>query len=130
MKNKSRKSLTKKLDELVKQITRLRDGFTCQVCDKHIEGCNAHTCHVVAKGNGASWRRFDLLNVFVGCMKCHDWWHKQPLESGKWFAKRFRARDKYLEKYKYGKSAKISTDEMINLIDQYKQKFEELKNGV
>lgn len=122
-----RKKLTKKLDDLCRDIVRLRDNNTCQKCGKRIEGSNSHPCHVVAKKNGASWRRFDLLNIFLGDMFCHRWWHDNPTESGKWFAEKWPARDIYLEKYRYGKPAKISTAEMRELVVKYEQKLNELR---
>lgn len=126
MAKSKRKKLTEKLDDLVRDVVRLRDEDTCQKCGKHIEGSNSHPCHVVAKGNGASLRRYDLLNIFLGCIRCHRWWHDQPTESGAWFAKRFPARNSYLEIYRYGKPAKISTADMGKLHDVLTQKRDEL----
>lgn len=126
-KRTERKILTDKLDDLCRQVVRLRDENACQKCGKKIEGSDSHPCHVVAKGNGASQRRWDLLNIFLGCMKDHRWWHDNPTESGKWFAEKFPARDAYLEIYRYGKPAKITTAEMERLVEIFKQKLEELK---
>jgi len=121
---------TKRLDKLIKDIIRIRDEHICQWCGEHCEGKDAHTSHVVPKHNGASWRRFDLLNVKLLCSHCHLYmWHKSPTEAGRWFAERFPHRDKYLEKYRYGKTAKISSAEMENLEAEYKEKFKELSNG-
>ena len=128
-KNSKRVRATTRLDELCKLITRLRDDDTCQRCDKKVYGHNSHTSHVVFKGNGASWRRFDLLNLKLLCHYDHrNWWHAQPTESGKWFKKKFPARDEYLEKYRYGKPAKISDAEMEELEIEYKLKLKELQN--
>lgn len=135
MRRKSkRKKLCKKLDDLCRQLVRLIYENRCCRCSQHIEGQNSHPCHIIAKGNGASWRRFDLLNLFLGCFKCHRWWHDNPIESGKWFAGKWPERHKYLiEKYGGGKPCEISTEEMEKLVVDYKQKYEELcneKNGV
>jgi len=126
MAKSKRKKLTEKLDDICREVIRLRDDNQCQKCGKTIKGSNSHPCHVVAKGNGASIRRFDLLNIFLGCMNCHRWWHDQPTESGLWFAKKFPARDAYLEIYRYGKPAKISTAEMERLYGILKEKYKEL----
>lgn len=134
-KKSKRKRLTKKLDGLCRDIVRLRDEDSCQIKNTHnclyykIHGRNSQPCHVVAKGKGASLRRFDLSNIFLGCMYCHHWWHDNPTESGKWFAKVFPARDTYLEIYRGGKSAKISTEQMENLVVKLKKKLELLKEG-
>lgn len=122
-----RKRLTDRLDEVCLKVLRLRDDNRCQKCGKPIKGVNSHPCHVVAKGYGASLRRWDLLNIFLGCIYCHRWWHDNPTESGKWFAGRFPARESYLEIYRYGKPAKISTPDMETLYEVLKRKLEELK---
>lgn len=127
MKSK-RKRLTDRLDEVCLKVIRLRDNNQCQKCDKTISGSNSHPCHVVAKGNGASWRRWDLLNIFLGGIYCHRWWHDNPTESGKWFAKKFPAREAYLERYRYGKPAKITTAEMETLYETLKQKLKDLRH--
>lgn len=128
MAKKSRRAkLTKLLDDLCREIVRIRDGHICQKCNKHITGSNAHTCHVVAKGNGASQRRFDLLNLFLGCMYCHRWWHNNPTESAKWFTKKWPHREDYLERYRYGNPAPISDAEMEELIVEYKKKVNQLQ---
>ena len=119
--------MTDRLDELCRKIIRLRDDNKCQICHKAIEGSNSQPCHVVAKGAGASWRRFDLTNIFLGCMYDHRWWHNNPTESGKWFAEKWPHREEYLEKYRYGKPAQIKDAEMEQLIAEYKQKYEDLK---
>ena len=125
-----RKRLTDRLDELVLKIVRLATDSICQRCGKKVYGCNSHPSHVVPKGNGASWRRFDLLNVQHLCLHCHlDWWHNNITEAGKWFAEKWPHLDDYLEKYRYGKPAKISTAEMKQLKEEYKQKLIELKEN-
>lgn len=126
MKSK-RKRLTDRLDEVTLKVIRLIYNNQCQKCGKTIKGSNSHPCHVVAKGNGASLRRWDLLNIFLGCMHCHRWWHDNPTESGKWFAEKFPAREAYLEIYRYGKPAKISTAGMEILYETLKRKLEELR---
>lgn len=31
----------------------------------------------------------DIENIKALCFKCHEWWHLNPCESGKWFAGKF-----------------------------------------
>ena len=128
MAKSERKRLTDRLDEVCRKVIRERDNNQCQRCGKIIEGSNSHPCHVVAKGNGASLRRWDLLNIFLGCISCHRWWHDNPTESGKWFAEKFSAREAYLEIYRYGKPARITTSEMETLHEVLKQKLKDLQN--
>ena len=127
MAKSKRKRMTDRLDELCRKIIRIRDENRCQRCNKYITGSDSHPCHVVAKGNGASKRRFDLLNIFLGCMHCHRWWHDNVLDSAEWFNKTFPARVGYLEIYRGGKPAKISDAEMETAIKFYKQKYMELE---
>lgn len=127
-KKSERARLTKQLDDLCREIIRLRDENRCQRCNKKIKGSNSHPCHVVPKGKGASKRRFDLLNIFLGCMNCHRWWHNNILDANDWFKERFPARYAYLEIYRGGKAAKITTVEMREAVVNYKQKLKELRN--
>lgn len=123
-----RARLTDRLDELCLQIIRLRDDNRCQKCNKFITGSDSHPSHVVPKGRGANWRRFDLINIKLLCTHHHlNWWHTHIVEAALWFLNRFPARNEYLEKYRYGQSAKISTPEMRDLVVQYKQKLKDLK---
>lgn len=127
MKSK-RAKLTKQLDDLCREIVRIIYDDTCQKCGKKVYGSDSHTCHVVPKGNGASWRRFDLNNLFVACRRCHrGWWHHHILDAAEWFKLKWPWRDEYLEKYRHGKPATIKTPEMEELIKKYKIKLEELE---
>lgn len=126
-KKSKRKKLTEKLDGLIRQIVRLRDDNRCQKCGKFIEGSDSQPCHVVPKGKGASLRRFDLLNIFLGCMHCHRWWHENILDANDWFKEKFPTRYAYLEIYRGGKPCPISTAEMESLVETCEQKLKELK---
>lgn len=124
-----RKRLTKRLDDLCRAIIRIRDKNLCQKCGKYVEGHDSHPSHVVAKGKGASQRRFDLLNIKILCFRHHRWWHDNPTESAPWFERTYPARDTYLEIYRNGKPAKITTPQMRDLIVTLKQKHKELLEG-
>ena len=129
MKRSKRKRLTNRLDDLCRQIVRLRDDNRCQWCNKQVEGQDSHPSHVLPKGRGASWRRFDLLNIKLLCFNCHrQKWHASPVMASAWFIDKFPVRAKYLhERYGGNKPAKISDSEMRELIEQYKQKVKELE---
>ena len=124
-----RRRLTDRLDEVCRNIIRLRDNNQCQKCGKMVKGTDSHACHVVAKGGGASFRRWDLLNFFLGCTHCHfQFWHDNPLQGSLWFRGKFPARAEYLEIYQGGKPAKITTVEMEELYYTLKEKLNDLKN--
>ena len=124
-----RKPLTKKLDKLLLQILRLRENNTCVKCGKRIKGCDSQTSHIVPKGNGASQRRWDLLNVVLMCYRCHlGWWHKNPLDAAEWFANKYPARNNYLRIYRGGKPMPIKTPQMESLVEIFRQKIKEFEN--
>jgi len=123
----TRKGLTKTLDGLCREVIRLRDDNRCQRCGKYIQGQNSHPSHVVAKGKGASIRRWDLLNIKLLCFHCHRWWHDNPTESGAWFRDKWPHRDAYLNIYRGGKPCPITTDEMIRLAEGLKEKLRQLQ---
>ena len=124
----TRKGLIKKLDGLCREITRLRDNNACQYCGKYVTGSESQPSHVIPKGNGASRRRFDLLNIKTLCLAHHvPWWHNNPSESGPWFAEKFPARNAYLDIYRGGKPAPIKTSEMRELVETLTIKLAELK---
>ena len=120
-----RKHLTTRLDDLCREITRLIYDNRCCRCGKYIEGSDSHPAHIVAKGNGASKRRFDLMNIILLCLHCHRKWHDSWTEVADWYYKAFASRDSYLDKYR-GKVNKISTQEMKDLVEEYKLKLKEL----
>ena len=125
-KRSERARLTDQLDGLCREIVRITFQDYCCRCSKHVTGCDSHPSHIVAKGKGASLRRWDLLNIVLHCFHCHRWWHNNPTESGKWFSQAFPVRDEYLEIYRGGKPAKISTAEMRELADVLKTKLADL----
>jgi len=124
-----RASLAIKLDKVNREIILIRDDHRCQKCGIYVEGCNAHCSHVIAKGVGASQRRFDLLNLKLLCYHHHiNWWHMQPTEAGPWFRATFPVRDKYLDKYRDQGPSKITTVEMRELLDERKEKLKLLQS--
>lgn len=92
----ARKKIKDELDKLSKEYIRIRDKKTCQHCGKILEGSNCHVSHVMPISMGDKLR-WDFNNMKVLCFHCHmNWWHKNPIESGEWFKKKFPKRYKYL----------------------------------
>ena len=123
-----RARLTDKLDKRQLLVVRAIYGDTCQRCLKKVYGCNSQQSHVIAKGVGASRRRFDLMNLKLLCNPCHRWWHANPTEADRWFVKKWPHRDKYLDKYRGGKVAKITDAEMEQLYEDMAEKLAELQS--
>jgi len=75
--NKSQKT---KLHKLVRELVILRDRC-CLKCGKVN---NLHASHIYPRGKYRKMQ-FDPDNVKALCLGCHlYWWHKAPLEAGKW----------------------------------------------
>ncbi len=124
-----RAKLTRTLDGLCRDIVRLKYKDICYHCDKpNLVGCDSHPCHVIPKKKGASLRRFDLFNIFLGCFHCHRWWHDNPIEAAEWFKEKDCARYGWLKfTYGGGKAVPISTIEMKELVVTLKRKISDLK---
>ena len=88
--------IKKRLEKLVKEIVKIRDGNVCQFSGELVEGSNCHASHVIpvsADGRLA----FDPLNLKVLSYHWHlNWWHKHPIAAGDWFKTKFPTRWEYL----------------------------------
>lgn len=93
---------------LAKICVKTRDRFACAIhvtdCD-HIkcDGCaiameplsyNCQWCHIKSARRYHS--RWLLFNALCGCAHCHRWAHDNPVQFGKWFAKKYPDRDALL----------------------------------
>lgn len=124
----TRKELKKELKDLSRQIVRLRDDDTCQICGKKVYGSNSQPCHVYPKGK---YRRleFDLINLFLGCMHCHfHFWHAHPIKAYEWFTEKFPSRMIYLAAKSNLVKGSIKDSELIEWKEQLEQKLKELQN--
>lgn len=93
----SKTALKKKLEILVKTYVKIRDDYICQRCGKTVEGTNCHASHVIPVSR-SGFLQFEPLNMKVMCYHDHiNWWHKHPIEAGKWFVEKFPERWEYLE---------------------------------
>lgn len=140
-KTKLRK-LKEKADELVKQIVRLRDDWTCQRCDKYLihdipdQRKNIHTAHIVPKSERNALR-WNLLNTALLCFHCHQQSHiRADLQ---WFRNRFPARWEYLHqdvlvdgvikpRHRHIKQYRVA--DMKYLISQLEAKLKQLKGEI
>jgi hypothetical protein len=124
--DKERKSLIKKLDAISRKLTFIRDKGVCQFCFTYSP--DGDCCHIIAKGNGYSRRRWDLLNMIWGCRECHSNQHagiegfdiKCKVEA--WIIN-------YVEKYKKNTSEKMSKFEMEKLLKAMEYTEDQWNNG-
>lgn len=92
-----KKQLKKKLEKIAKNFIKERDNYTCQRCEKRVEGTDCHASHVIPVSLDG-WLAHDSLNMKVLCRKCHiDFWHAYPLQAKEWFEKKFPLRAAYLD---------------------------------
>ena len=94
LKKKKRKELLSR----AKKVVYARDKDICQHCDKKCIWSDRHASHVIpvsATGRLALYP----LNMKVLCYHCHlNWRHKNPIEAGRWFERKFPDRVKELER--------------------------------
>lgn len=94
----SKKKLMDENIEIAKLIAKTRDKYTCQHCGKRDKGPNMHGSHVI---NEARDHRLacDPYNIKALCYNCHlNWWHKNPVEAGDRFRKKYPGRFEALQK--------------------------------
>ena len=129
MKKKSpRKKLKDKLEKVVKEIVKIRDNRTCQMCGKKdLTGANCHVSHVIPRSQSLLLM-FDTLNLKQLCFHCHiNLWHKNPIDSAKWFLDKFPERWAYLiEKRKVRKPVKDF--ELLEMLEKRKEELKTLQD--
>ena len=78
----------KSLDNLCRDIVRIRDQQTCQRCGKQKKhGWKMEVAHFFSRANKCV--RWDLDNVVLLCFNCHYLWgHQNPNEFSQWFSER------------------------------------------
>ena len=89
MKRKSeRQRLIKNCDDVLCEIVRRRDKYTCQRCERSAEDdWKMEVSHFYGRSNLSVRHEFD--NVVLLCFSCHyRWAHSHPLEFGEWWQKR------------------------------------------
>ena len=81
--------LGRRLDWLIAQVTKYRDGWQCQRCGKRLFRHEAHCAHVLPKSAGILLR-WDRHNTILLCSQDHlQWAHCHPVEFREWFQAKF-----------------------------------------
>jgi len=89
--------LGRRLDWLIAQVTKYRDGWQCQKCGKRLFAREAHCAHVLPKSAGLLLR-WDRNNTILLCFEDHiEWAHGHPAEFREWFQAKFPERFAYLQ---------------------------------
>lgn len=119
-KKQTKTILKKKLEKLVKDYVKKRDDYTCQKCGIVVEGVNCHASHVIPVSR-SGYLQFDPMNMKVLCYHDHiNWWHKHPVEAGKWFTDTFPDRWDYLSNLHIKRLKPLTEAELLEKIDYYK----------
>lgn len=122
-KKASKSVLKKKLEILVKDYVKRRDNYTCHKCGKSLEGSNCHASHVIPVSR-SGYLQFEPLNMKVLCYHCHiNWWHKHPIEAGKWFTDTFPERWEYLENLHKQRLKPMNEAQLLEKIEEYTLKI-------
>ena len=122
-KKATKTALKKKLEVLVKTYVKQRDGYICQRCQKKVEGVNCHASHVIPVSR-SGYLQFEPLNMKALCYHCHlNWWHKHPIEAGRWFTDTFPDRWEYLDNLHKQRLKPYNEAELQEKIDYYRGKI-------
>lgn len=108
-----------KLNKLLAEACRLRDGYKCLRCGKTSV---LQTSHIYPKGKHRRLE-YDLDNVKTLCSGCHlFWWHRSPVEAWEWLSTTISpARLQRLKK------VSNSRDKVFYDINYYNNKKDELE---
>ena len=120
-----RSTIRNSLDKVVPQIIKLRDEQICQRCGHYCSGQGCHWSHIYSRTRLSM--RWNLLNAIVLCAGCHQWWHDNPIDSGRWFAEKWPVRESYLQAKKLEPLRPIRTPELAEWLAERKRKLEELQ---
>ena len=117
--------LKNRVEDLCKQIIRIRDKNICQKCDRYVN--HGDVSHVIPKSR-SSYLRYDLINLKLFCRRCHlYWWHKDILAAFEWFKNKFPKRYEYLKQHEHDYK-KWTVDELtkrektlLSVLEQYEK---------
>ena len=93
--------LGRRLDWLVAQVTKYRDGWRCQKCGRPLFAREAQCAHVLPKSAGLL-SRWDRCNTILLCADDHlQWAHSHPREFREWFGAKFPEGLAYLQERRW-----------------------------
>jgi hypothetical protein len=117
--------LSRRLDWLVAQVTKYRDGWKCQECGKRLFSRDAHCAHVLPRSAGILLR-WDRHNTILLCFDDHiQWAHCHPLEFREWFQAKFPERFAYLQQ-RWRQCARLDEQARRRLIGVLEQELRRL----
>jgi predicted nucleic-acid-binding Zn-ribbon protein len=123
-----RKKTVKKLDKVFSEYIRARDKYKCFTCGivGAVKDGLMHAGHLFSRVNYST--RWDELNTHCTCKNCNYTHEYNPHIYVKAFIQKYGFSAYELLDIKHNKSYKISTPELLVLIDYYKNKIKEIEN--
>jgi 5-methylcytosine-specific restriction endonuclease McrA len=117
----SEKGLTKKLDDIIREKVRERDGNCCVWCGKPVKGFDSQVSHVIPKSR-STFLRWDMMNVKLLCSFCHnEKWHRRALGRA-WFDTKYPDRTAYLTANEHRLvNAKKFKEKLYNSLREYER---------
>jgi transcription elongation factor Elf1 len=123
-KRKSRKSIVKEADYVFSRYIRMRDG-KCVTCGAV---ANLQCGHLFSRVSYST--RWDEMNAFAQCAACNYRHEYDSVPLTLYFINRF-GKEKYESLYtKYKTNVKMTDEEILEVVKEYKEKLRELEGGL
>jgi hypothetical protein len=129
--------MTRRLDNLAREICKIRADYTCQRCGLVGGGHNVQWAHIEArrkKGEMLRWSQNNCLALCegIGTNHCHSWFDNNKVASSAWLERNFPDKAAWLREDLGGKPrseslAKHSVHDLLELETQLKKELKELR---
>lgn len=134
-KQPTRTAMTRRLDNLARQICKIQAEYTCQRCGMVGGGQNIQWAHIEARRKKSiRWNENNCLALCagVGTNSCHYWFDNNKIASAEWLKQKFPDKHKWLREEVEGKprseaNFKETIQDLLDLEVQLKERLEGLK---
>jgi rubredoxin len=123
----NRSKLKKELIRIFSLYIRERDGYKCVICGRTRESTVIQNGHLITCSSGST--QFDELNCHCQCRDCNYTHEYHPEIYTSWFIKKYSLEAYDMLCIKSRKSTKFKAADFKIMIELYKKKIKELKNG-
>lgn len=131
-----RKTMITRLDNLARQICKIKADYTCERCGMVGGGANIQWAHIEGRRKKAiRWDERNCLALCagVGTNSCHYWFDNNKIASAEWLKAKFPDKYKWLHEEVEGKPRsegmfKESVQDLLDLEVKLKARLEELKS--
>jgi hypothetical protein len=105
-----------KLKQLRFQVILKRDNFQCVRCQTTTGLSPAHI-YPTGRYPRMAWMTINILTLCW--FRCHDWWHKHPLESAEWFKQKYPGRAERLKELSKQDLPAIDHNKIKTYLEQF-----------